>query len=42
MLTEPSRKYQAFPPIVLKDRTWPDVVLTKAQPTEVGPKPPID
>ena len=30
MLTEPSRKYQAFPPIVLKDRTWPDVVLTKA------------
>ena len=30
MLTEPSRKYRAFPPIALKDRTWPDAVLTKA------------
>ena len=30
MLTEPSRKYRAFPPIALKDRTWPDAVLTQA------------
>ena len=30
MLTEPFRKYRAFPPIALKDRTWPDAVLTKA------------
>ena len=24
------RKYKAFPPIALKDRTWPDQVITKA------------
>ena len=30
MLKQPSTKYRSFPPIALKDRTWPDVVLTKA------------
>ncbi|MEH3087585.1 MAG: 2-isopropylmalate synthase [Xylophilus ampelinus] len=30
MLQQPSRKYRAFQPIGLKDRTWPDVVIDKA------------
>jgi 2-isopropylmalate synthase len=30
MLNNPSEKYQSFPPIALKDRTWPDQVITKA------------
>lgn len=30
MLKDPSRKYQAFPPIRLTDRTWPDKTITKA------------
>ena len=30
MLKQPSRKYRAFAPIGLKDRTWPDAVLTQA------------
>lgn len=30
MLTQPSSKYKAFAPIALKDRTWPDAVLTQA------------
>ncbi len=30
MLTNPSAKYRAFPPVRLTDRTWPDAVLTKA------------
>jgi 2-isopropylmalate synthase len=30
MLKEPSKKYQAFPPVRLPDRQWPDRVLTKA------------
>jgi 2-isopropylmalate synthase len=30
MLTDPSQKYRAFPPVGLTDRRWPDVVLTKA------------
>ncbi|MCS4508746.1 2-isopropylmalate synthase [Xylophilus ampelinus] len=30
MLKQPSTKYRSFPPIALKDRTWPDVVLAKA------------
>jgi len=30
MLQQPHTKYRAFPPIGLKDRTWPDVVLTRA------------
>ncbi|MFO7857683.1 MAG: 2-isopropylmalate synthase [Ectothiorhodospiraceae bacterium] len=29
MLTEPSRKYRAFPQVGLRDRTWPDQVLTR-------------
>jgi 2-isopropylmalate synthase len=28
MLTNPSVKYRAFPPVPLRDRTWPDAVLT--------------
>ena len=28
MLSRPSTKYQPFPPIALKDRTWPDRVIT--------------
>ncbi|AKJ31685.1 2-isopropylmalate synthase [Caldimonas brevitalea] len=28
MLTDPSRKYRPFPPVALRDRTWPDQVLT--------------
>jgi len=30
MLKQPNRKYRAFAPIGLKDRTWPDAVLTRA------------
>jgi len=30
MLKQPNRKYRAFAPIGLKDRTWPDTVLTRA------------
>ena len=30
MLTQPSTKYRAFPPVGLKDRTWPDATLTRA------------
>ena len=30
MLKQPSRKYRAFAPVGLKDRTWPDAVLTQA------------
>ena len=30
MLQQPSTKYRAFPPIGLKDRTWPDAVLSRA------------
>ena len=29
MLKQPNRKYRAFAPIGLKDRTWPDAVLTR-------------
>jgi 2-isopropylmalate synthase len=30
MLKQPQHKYRAFPPIALRDRTWPDAVLTRA------------
>jgi 2-isopropylmalate synthase len=30
MLKQPATKYRAFAPVGLKDRTWPDVMLTKA------------
>ena len=30
MLNDPASKYRAFVPIPLKDRTWPDAVLSKA------------
>jgi 2-isopropylmalate synthase len=30
MLKQPSTKYRAFAPVQLRDRTWPDAVLTKA------------
>ncbi len=30
MLTDPSKKYRAFKPVHLRDRTWPDAVITKA------------
>lgn len=29
MLQHPASKYRAFPPVGLKDRTWPDAVLTR-------------
>jgi 2-isopropylmalate synthase len=29
MLKQPQTKYQAFPPIGLKDRTWPDQIITR-------------
>ena len=29
MLKDPSRKYPAFPPVALTDRTWPDRTLTQ-------------
>src|SRR5213596_3654362 len=28
MLKQPQQKYRAFAPVALKDRTWPDAVLT--------------
>ena len=30
MLKNPAAKYQAFPPVGLKDRTWPDAMITQA------------
>ncbi len=30
MLTDPSQKYRPFAPVHLRDRTWPDAVLSKA------------
>ena len=30
MLQQPESKYRPFPPVGLKDRTWPDAVLTRA------------
>ncbi|MDO4683038.1 MAG: 2-isopropylmalate synthase [Lautropia sp.] len=30
MLQQPDFKYRPFPPVGLKDRTWPDAVLTRA------------
>ena len=30
MLQQPDSKYRSFPPVGLKDRTWPDAVLTRA------------
>ena len=30
MLTQPNQKYRAFAPIALRERTWPDAVLTQA------------
>ena len=30
MLANPAQKYTAFPPVGLKDRTWPDQVIDKA------------
>ncbi len=30
MLKQPASKYQAFKPVALRDRTWPDAVLTRA------------
>jgi 2-isopropylmalate synthase len=30
MLKQPATKYRAFAPVGLKDRTWPDAMLTKA------------
>ena len=30
MLTQTSKKYQAFAPIALTDRTWPSTTITKA------------
>ena len=30
MLKQPNRKYRAFAPVGLKDRTWPDALLTQA------------
>ena len=29
MLSNPSSKYRAFPPIALQQRTWPDQVITR-------------
>src|SRR6478609_1640117 len=29
MLKNPASKYRAFTPVGLKDRTWPDAVITK-------------
>ena len=28
MLTNPAAKYRAFPPVQLKDRTWPNRVIS--------------
>ncbi len=30
MLKQPSQKYRSFAPVNLKDRTWPDTILTRA------------
>ena len=30
MLTDPSKKYRSFKPVHLRDRTWPDALITKA------------
>ena len=30
LLTDPSKKYRPFAPVHLRDRTWPDAVLSKA------------
>ncbi len=30
MLSNPASKYRAFPPVQLRDRTWPDAVLSRA------------
>ncbi len=30
MLKQPASKYRAFAPVALRDRTWPDAVLTRA------------
>jgi len=30
MLSNPASKYRAFAPVALRDRTWPDAVLTRA------------
>ena len=30
MLKQPQQKYRPFAPIGLRDRTWPDAVLTQA------------
>ncbi len=30
MLKDPSKKYASFKPVHLRDRTWPDAILTKA------------
>jgi 2-isopropylmalate synthase len=30
MLTDPSKKYRAFAPVHLRDRKWPDAVITQA------------
>lgn len=30
LLTDPSKKYRPFAPVHLRDRTWPDAVLTRA------------
>lgn len=30
MLTDPSKKYRSFKPVHLRERTWPDAVITKA------------
>jgi len=30
MLSQPASKYRSFPPVGLKDRTWPDQVVSKA------------
>jgi 2-isopropylmalate synthase len=29
MLKDPSKKYRTFPPVGLRDRTWPDQIITK-------------
>ncbi|HOA94731.1 MAG TPA: 2-isopropylmalate synthase, partial [Quisquiliibacterium sp.] len=29
-MPDPSRKYRAFPPVNIKNRTWPDKVITQA------------
>ena len=29
MLSNPSQKYRPFPPVALRDRTWPDQIIDK-------------